>query len=63
MKKIFAVASAALLVAAMLVGCSSKCDSCGKEGPTKKVTFAGESANLCSDCETLFNIGLDYLGM
>ena len=63
MKKILALASAALLVAAILVGCSSKCDVCGKEGSTKKVTIAGESSNLCENCAALAELGAEMMGL
>ena len=43
MKKIFALVSAALLVAAMLVSCSDgKCDECGE--PAMKVTAEDKKA-------------------
>ena len=63
MKKILAIASAALVVASMLVACSSKCEVCGKEGKTRKVTVAGESAQCCEECAALAELGAAMMGL
>lgn len=57
MKKLLALISAVSLLF-VLTACSGKCDICGKEGKVTKVTYMGESANLCSSCESLFNYGM-----
>lgn len=52
MKKIFALASAAVIVAAMLVGCTATktttCEMCGKENvKCKEIKYEGESGWFC----------------
>ena len=59
MKRICA-ALCALCLLFVLSGCQGKCDGCGQKTTVKRVTFMGESANLCSDCEALLDLISDY---
>ncbi len=59
MKRICA-ALCALCLLFVLSGCQGKCDGCGRKTTVKKVTFMGESAKLCSDCEALLDLISDY---
>lgn len=60
MKRICA-ALCALCMLFVLSGCQGKCDACGKQGTVKKITIMGESANLCSECESLISmLGEDF---
>ena len=59
MKRICA-ALCALCLLFVLSGCQGVCDACGQKGRVKKITFMGESANLCSDCASLLDMLTDY---
>lgn len=60
MKKIFALLSAGLIVASMLVACgpatkTTDCEMCGAEDvKCKEAKYEGESAWLCDSCYKLF---------
>ncbi len=41
---------------------TTECEVCGKTAECTKVTYEGESAWLCEDCEALFEIGKEMLG-
>ncbi|MBQ8250243.1 MAG: hypothetical protein IJY93_10265 [Clostridia bacterium] len=50
------IIAAALCAASLLTFAScgkSICDSCGREENCSKVTYEGETANLCKDCKAL----------
>lgn len=58
MKKLFTIAALVLVMSALMAGCSSKftCDSCNKEVEGKKYTVEenGEEAELCEDCNKIY---------
>ncbi len=39
----------------------TECEVCGKSAECTKVTYEGESAWLCEDCEALFELGKEML--
>ncbi len=40
---------------------TTECEVCGKSAECTKVTYEGESAWLCEDCEALFELGKEML--
>ncbi len=62
MRKIMAIVAALMMLLAF-AACSSKdCEVCGAKGEgDNKVEYQGETAYLCDDCESLFNIGVGMM--
>ena len=63
MKKFLALLFAIVLVISMAACGSKTCESCGKEGKTKKYTIAGKSAYLCESCGALADLASGFAGL
>ncbi len=63
-KRVLAAVLLAISAMCLMTGCKKKteCDSCGDKTYCEKVTYDGESAYLCDDCEDLFNAIMDQGG-
>ncbi len=59
-KKIIAATLCALSLLTFASCGKSICDGCGREANCSKVTYEGETANLCKDCKELMDSLMDY---
>lgn len=57
--KVLAVVCLLAIVCSLFAACAAtkygECEGCGKEANLKKVTVAGQTGWLCSDCEAIAN--------